>query len=387
MAESPSQEPVAVPSVAQAAVARLRDEGLAPPAFDLSVGEPDVPTPAAIVEAGIDALRDGATRYTPRAGYRSTREVIAAKLSERNGIEVTADDVMATGGGTPAVAIAIGAACRPGDTILVPDPGWPNYEIIAGRLGIATRRYRQDPAPGLAFDLDEIESMIDARTRMIVITSPSNPTGGVAAADLVDGLVALAERHDLLICSDEAYETITFETPAVSPAARGGRGRTFACYTLSKTFAMTGWRIGYLVVPPGFADVALQMQIGIAGCASAMGQRALEFALTHELPEVTDAVEAYRRRRDSALAIGEAGGLSIVRPGGAFYLWVDVAASRLTGQQFADRLRADHDVLVSAGEVYSSLQTGRIRVSFSAPDAHVEEGMRRISAAVAAWAS
>jgi aspartate/methionine/tyrosine aminotransferase len=343
------------------------------------VGEPDGPTPPALVEAGVAALRAGATRYTPRLGYATLRQAICAELAA-SGYPATPDDVVVTGGGTPAVAIALGAACRPGDAILVPDPGWPNYEIFAGRFGLTTRRYRQDPAPGVAFDLEEIEALIDGETRMIVITSPSNPTGGVADAELVGGLVALAERRDLLICSDEAYERIAFGRAPVSPGALGGAARTFSCHTLSKTYAMTGWRVGWVVVPPAFRGPALEMQVAICGCASAMGQRAAEAALASEPPEVQAAIASYRRRRDLAVAALAGTRLLAAPPEGAFYLWLDVGATGLSGQEFADRLAAEHDVLVSAGEVYSVLQPGHVRISFATAEAQLLDGLGRLVA-------
>lgn len=376
MAET-ATDPAADPNAA--ALARLREVHDDPELIDLSVGEPDMATPAAITEAGIEALRGGATHYTPRVGYASLREAIAAKLERENGFTAALDDIVVTGGGTPAIAIAIGAACAAGDTILVPDPGWPNYEIGAARLGVGTRRYRQDPAPGVAFDLDEIESLIDETTRMVVVTSPSNPTGGTASAEQVRGLVELCERRGLLICADEAYESIVFDGPATSPAAVGGGDLTFACFTLSKTFAMTGWRLGYLTAPPRFRDATLAMQIAISGCASAMGQRAAEVALSVSHPEVIAAVETYRRRRDRAAAIAEPAGLLRSRPGGAFYLWLDISSAGLSGQEMTDWLVREREVLVSAGEVYSRLQPGHIRVSFATDEELLVEGMKRIA--------
>ncbi len=373
----PTSNPAADPNAA--APARLREVHDDPELIDLSVGEPDMATPAAIVEAGIEALRGDATHYTPRIGYPSLREIIAAKLERENGYGAAVEDIVVTGGGTPAIAIAIGAACRAGDTIIVPDPGWPNYEIGASRLGVGTRRYRQDPAPGVAFDLEEIESLIDETTRMVVITSPSNPTGGVASAELVGGLVELAARRDLLICADEAYESIVFEGAATSPAAVGGADLSFGCFTLSKTFAMTGWRLGYLTAPPRFRDATLAMQIAISGCASAMCQRAGEVALAVDHPEVSAAVETYRRRRDRAAEIAEPAGILKARPGGAFYLWLDISQTGLSGQQMTDWLVREREVLVSAGEVYSRLQPGHIRVSFATDEQLLVEGMIRIA--------
>ncbi len=365
-------------SVTDAALARVGSASGGGDAIDLSVGEPDVATPPRIVEAGIAALRAGETRYTPRAGYGSLRCLLADKLAQRNGYAADPDDIVVTGGGTPAVAIAIGAACRPGDGILLPDPSWPNYQVFAERLGLRISRYRQDPAEGVAFDLDEIEALVDERTRMVVINSPSNPTGGVADERLVRGLVALAERHDLLICSDEAYEDIAFGVRPLSPAAAGGKDRTFACYTFSKTYAMTGWRVGYVVVPPTHRQAALAMQISISGCASAMGQRAAEVAAGQEHPEVAQAVVAYRERRDRAVALLAEHGVPTPTPAGAFYLWVDVGASGLTGAAFTARLRDERGVLVSAGETYSEQQSSRIRVSFATEQSLLVEGLGRV---------
>jgi aspartate/methionine/tyrosine aminotransferase len=374
-------DPAADPNAA--ALARLREVHDDPELIDLSVGEPDMATPAAITEAGIEALRGGATHYTPRVGYASLREIIAAKLERENGYTAAVDDIVVTGGGSPAIAIAIGAACTAGDTILVPDPGWPNYEIGAGRFGVRTRRYQQDPEAGVAFDLEQIESLIDETTRMVVITSPSNPTGGTASPEEVRGLVELCERRGLLICADEAYEAIVFEGTATSPAAVGGADFSFGCFTLSKTYAMTGWRLGYVTAPPRFRDLTLAMQIAISGCASAMCQRAGETALSDSHPEVEAAVETYRRRRDRAAEIAEPAGLLKSRPGGAFYLWLDISASGLTGQEMTDHLVRDHQVLVSAGEVYSQFQPGHIRVSFATDEQLLVEGMTRIASAVA----
>ncbi|MBS1895712.1 MAG: pyridoxal phosphate-dependent aminotransferase [Actinobacteria bacterium] len=369
-------------SPVEAALSRVIDIPDSPTMIDLSVGEPDIVTPPRIVEAGIEALRAGHTHYTARRGEGPLRDLIVEKLRRKNGIEVGRDDLIVTSGGGAAVTAAIGGGCRPGDSILIPDPGWPNYELFSLRMGVRPRRYRQDPSADVAFDLEEIESLIDDTTRMIVITSPSNPTGGMASPELVRELVELAERHDLLICSDEAYEDIVFEGRPTSPAAVGGADRTFACFTFSKTYAMTGWRIGYVVVPPRFDQQAFAMQVTTSGSAPTVAQKAAEAALAEEQPEVTAAIEAYGRRREAAASIAEAGGLLRSRPAGAFYLWLDIGRSGLSGQEFTSRLARDHDVLVSAGEVYSELQSGHVRVSYATADDLVTEGMNRLVSAV-----
>lgn len=371
-------------SPVEAALGRVIDIPDSPTMIDLSVGEPDIVTPPAIVEAGIAALRAGATHYTARRGEGPLRDLIVDKLARENDIRVGPDDLIVSSGGGAAVTIAIGGGCRPGDGILIPDPGWPNYELFALRMGLEPRRYRQDPSPGVALDLDEIESLIDERTRMIVLTSPSNPTGGMASPELVRGLVQLAESHDLLICSDEAYEAIVFEGKPSSPASRaaGGADRTFACFTFSKTYAMTGWRIGYVVVPPAYAQQAFAMQVTTSGSAPTVAQKAAQVALSTEQPEVTAAIAAYARRRERASAIAEAGGLLRSRPPGAFYLWLDVGRTGLSGQEFTNWLARERDVLLSAGEVYSESPAPHVRVSYATSEDLLVEGMNRLVAAV-----
>lgn len=366
----------------EAALSRVVDIPDSPTLIDLSVGEPDIVTPARIVEAGIESLRAGETHYTARRGEGPLRELIAAKIARENGFEVGLDDLIVTSGGGAAVTVSIGAGCRPGDGLLIPDPGWPNYELFALRMGVETVRYRQDPSPGVAFDLEEIESLIKPNTRMVVITSPSNPTGGMASPELVRGLVELAERHDLLICSDEAYEAIVFEGEATSPAAVGGVERTFACFTFSKTYAMTGWRIGYVAVPPAYSQPAFMMQVTTSGSAPTVSQKAATAALAEQHPEVAAAISSYDRRRRQAAVIAERAGLLAVDPVGAFYLWLDVGASGLTGQDLTGWLARERDVLVSAGEVYSERHSNHVRISYATDEALLLEGLDRVVAAV-----
>jgi aspartate/methionine/tyrosine aminotransferase len=355
----------------------------APPgSIDLSGGEPDFATPSHIVDAGVRALTGGATKYTPRAGVESLREAIVEKLARRNGYEARVDDVIVTAGGTPATCIAIASTCSRGDAILGPDPGWPNYQLVADSIGIESRRYRQPPSGAL--DLDEIERLVDGRTKLIVVNSPSNPTGAMISRPDLTRLIELAERHRLAILADEAYEDIVFEGEAVSPAAIGGTVDVFSCYTLSKSYAMTGWRVGYIVVPGSASRAAMRVQTAITGCASAMAQHAAEVAITGPQTFVSEMCSAYRRRRDLAVEILQRAKLIDAAPQGAFYLWVDVASSGLSGADFARALMTDRKVVVSAGDVYSTFPTPatHVRASFATAEENVLNAARELADAV-----
>jgi aspartate aminotransferase len=367
---------VSARSVGDAALARVLAQGIVEAAIDLSGGEPDFPTPDHVGEAGLRAIREGETRYTPKVGLASLRELIVEKVRTRNGYTAAFEDVIVTGGGSPAVCIAIAASCTAGDNILVPDPGWPNYQIFAEQIGIECRRYRQ--LPSTPIDFEAIESLIDSRTRLLVWNAPSNPTGAMGANGEVETLVELAERHGLSLLSDEAYEDIYYEQPPTSPSALGGAKRTFGCYTFSKTYAMTGWRVGYVTVPPTFRNQAIQFQTAINGCASSISQRAAEAAIAGPQTVVEERRLEYRRRRDKI--VQELLGTQLLDgiPEGAFYLWLDVSASRHTGASFTAWLAEQTGILVSAGEVYSTHTNHHIRVSFAEAEELVVDALRQI---------
>jgi aspartate/methionine/tyrosine aminotransferase len=372
-------------SVRDAAAARLLGIEQSPTAIDLSVGEPDFDTPPEIRNAGARALADGATRYTPRLGLPELREAIRARLARDKGYEPAFEDTIVTAGGSPGTCVSIAAACQRGDTILIPEPSWPNYELFSARIGVGCRRYTQRASQPL--DLDEIEALVDASTRLIVVNSPANPTGSVVSRADTEGLVELAERHRIWILSDEAYEGIVFGgLQAWSPCALGGMNRTFAAYTFSKTYAMTGWRVGYLLVPPSFRRSALELQATMTGCAPAMAQRAAEYALAHGGASAETMRRAYERRRDAAVATLDGTGLLDGVPEGAFYLWLDVERAGLTGLEFTTRLADEAEVVVSAGEAYSNRSDHHVRVSFAVDDEQLQRALERLRATVERFA-
>jgi len=213
----------------------------------LEVGEPSFDTPAHIIEAALKAAREGYTRYTPNMGYLSLRERLVRKLERVNGLHVTPDNIVVTPGAVCGIASALVAIVEPGDEILIPDPGWPNYESMVLLSGGIPKRYSLSQASGFLPDIGLLERQIAPRTKAIITNSPSNPAGAVFPRDLVRELVELASRHDLFLISDEVYEAIVFDGEHVSAQSFDTEGRVIGVYGFSKSYAMTGWRLGYVV--------------------------------------------------------------------------------------------------------------------------------------------
>jgi aspartate aminotransferase len=348
----------------------------------LEVGEPDFATPEHIVEAGARAIRDGHTGYTANAGTASLREAIAARQS------VTADQVVVTHGAINALLTALMVLVEPREGILMPDPGWPNYQMIATMLNAEAISYPLDADAGYEPDLERLaELAATPGVKVLLINSPGNPTGGVWSADTMRRVVEIASANGLFVLSDEVYEDIVFEGEHVSPARFDDAGRVLTVSAVSKTYAMTGWRIGWLVATPELATLVAKTQEAIVACPTAMGQVAAEAALTGPQDCVAEMCVAYRRRRDVAVAGLSAGGLLINEPRGAFYILADVSRATEDTTAFARALVVDHGVAVAPGATFGPGGMGTVRLSLASPAAVVEEGVARLAAAVDAWAS
>ena len=251
-----------------------------PDAIHLEIGAPDFPTPDHIVEAAAQAARDGFTRYTPTGGLGTLRELLADKVRRRNGMNCAVENVVAAAGGCCAIFAALEVLLDDGDGVLIPDPAWPVYEMATLSLGGEVQRYPLHPETGFEPDLEALEAAITSRTRVLVTNSPGNPTGGVHRRETVEALLALAEKHDLWLLSDEAYEDFVFEGEHVTTGSLDGAAkRVIGVYTFSKTYSMTGWRMGYLVGPePIMKGVTIALEPLIA-CPSSVSQKAAEAAL------------------------------------------------------------------------------------------------------------
>ena len=350
-----------------------------PGCIRLEVGEPNFPTPPHIVQAAVDALHSGWTKYVQNAGIPELREELAAKVLHRNAIETTPDHIAVTNGAVEALYIALIALTEPGDAVLLPDPGWPNYEMMAHLLHLDARRYPLRAECGFLPALDDLEAVVTPRTRAIVVNSPSNPLGTVIPAALLAEIGDFAGRHDLAVISDEAYDEITFTGTAPSMAAVADPDRVVTCFSFSKTYAMTGWRVGYLVAPPELAPVLQKLQEPIIACVNAASQRAAIAALGGPQDVVAEMADAYRRRRDALLPVLERHGIAHVRPDGAFYFWASIGGYPGTSRELSRRLLAERGVAVAPGSAFGPSGEGWVRLSLATDEPLLLEGAERLA--------
>lgn len=357
-----------------------------PEAIRLEIGEPDVPTPAHVVAAAGRDAAAGHTGYTSSTGSPELRAALAEKVRRVNGLDVTADDVVVTHGAMHGLAMAINALAGPGDQILVPDPEFPNWRMAAVAAGVDVGTYPAHAAHGFVPVLADIEAAITPATRAIVLCSPNNPTGAMYPAELLAGVVELARARDLWVFADECYEAITFDAPHASAAAFDTDGRVLTFFSFSKTYAMTGWRLGYVVSrDPGVIDLLGQVAEATVACPSSVSQRAALAALTGPQDDVLAAVASYRERRDAAVALLAERGVPCVPPLGAFYLMVDVSAATTDSEAFALRLLDERHVSVSPGSAFGPGGEGMVRVSLASERSALLEGLSRLADMVAAW--
>jgi aspartate aminotransferase len=350
-----------------------------PDAIRLEVGDPSFPTPPHVIEAAAQAARDGWTKYVSSAGIPALREAIATKVRKHNGFEVEPSQVTVTAGGVGAIQAAMVSVLEPGDEILIPDPGWPNYRMIAGLLHAQERRYRLRPERGFLPEVEDLERACGPRTRAVLINSPSNPLGTIIPAERLREIVEFAARRDLWVISDECYDQITFDGGFTSAATAGDPDRVLSCFTFSKTYAMTGWRIGYLVGPPDSAALGDKVQQALVSCVSAPGQMAALAALTGPQEVVAEMCETYRERRDALLALLAEHATGCVRPSGAFYAWVDVRDRGASAHRFAVELLRRQRVAVAPGTAFGPAGEGWVRLSLASDTDALLEGARRLA--------
>lgn len=357
-----------------------------PGAIRLEIGEPDAPTPPHVVDAAARGAREGHTGYTSSVGAVDLRTALADKVTRVNGIVTAPTEVIVTSGAMHGLAIALATTVGPGDEVLVPDPEFPNWRMAAVMAGADVLTYPARAANGFVPTAEDIEAAVTPRTKVIIVNSPNNPSGAVYPASLLESIVEIARRHDLWVFSDECYESITFGVPHVSTATFDTDGRVLTFFSFSKSYAMTGWRIGYLVVRDAdLQDHLAQVAEATVACTSSVSQRAALAALTGPQDSVERAVASYRERRDAAMALLHVRGVPCASPDGAFYLMVDVSAATTDGEAFALRLLADSHVSVSPGEAFGRGGAGMVRVSLASERSGLLEGLTRLADLVDQW--
>jgi aspartate aminotransferase len=356
----------------------------------LELGAPDVDAPSHVVDAAVAALRAGDARYVAPQGLPELREAIAADVRSR-GIAASADQVIVTPSAKTAVFYAMLATVEPGSEVLVPDPGFPIYPSMARFAGGVPVGYALDAdnAP----DVDDIARRIGPRTRVLCLNSPNNPTGGALDAADMARLAELVERHDLRVVTDDIYSRLVFEggrAPTIA-ACDGARSRTLLVDGFSKTYAMTGYRLGYLVVPRPWVERLVTMSVNGHTCVPPFIQRAGVAALTGPQDMVAAQIAAYRARRDLLVrGLNALPGVHCPVPAGAFYVFPDfsalLTAHGLTSRAFADRLLEEHGVAAIDGAAFGRRGEGCVRLSFASAQADLDAAVTRIGEAVAGLA-
>ena len=351
----------------------------------LEIGQPDVPTFENVAQAGIRAIQQGHTRYNPPAGLLALRQAIAEDASRRLGIEVRPSQVVVGPGAKPALFFPTLALVRPGDEVIYPDPEFPTYSAMIGVAGGVSVPVPLREEEDFAFDLEIFDRSVSDRTRLIVLNSPSNPTGGVLPMAMLEHIADVAQRHDIWVLSDEIYSRITFDGVSVPSIASlpGMAERTVICDGFSKTYAMTGWRLGFGIMPELLAErVALLLTHSI-GCTATFTQYAGLEALTGPQGQVEAVVAEYQRRRDVLVAgLNAIPGVQCRVPQGALYTFPNITAFDRTSAWLANYLLEEAGVAVLPGSAFGAAGEGYLRLCFANSMQNIQSALERISGAL-----
>jgi aspartate/methionine/tyrosine aminotransferase len=349
-----------------------------PHAVHLEMGEPDFTTPAHIRAAAMAALADGYTRYTPNAGIPELRQAAAAKLRRVNGIDADPSQVTVTVGGVGGLYASMVALTNPGDEVLLVGPSWPNYRMIATLLGLRLTQLPLHTSRGERPAIAALEEALTPSTKVLLVNSPTNPTGQVLTREELGAMVAWVDERGLWMLADEVYDQIAFDGVAASPYPLSEAGSVVSVFSMSKTYAMTGWRVGYVVASPSVGPLIEKTLEPIVSCANAVAQMAAAAALDGPQDCVADMCSAYRTRRDAAVATLKAAGVRHTVPDGAFYLWIDVSPSGFDSLRFARSLLDRHAVAVTPGVAFGADYDDHIRIALAAAPADLAVGLEAI---------
>ena len=351
-----------------------------PGTIRLDVGQPDFPTPQHVKDAGKRAIDENKTFYTHTQGLLSLREKLVDKLARVNGIKTTPEAIACGPGGVGAIAAMFAAVLEQGDEVLLPDPGWPNYRMMLPWLGTRGIFYPCPPESGFQPDLESLARLISPRTKILVVNSPNNPTGAVYPEATVAAMIDLAQSHNLWLLSDECYDQIVFDGSWPSPAKLApDDDRIVTAFTFSKTYAMTGWRLGYIAGSVDLIDTATKVLESNSSCVSTITQVAAEAALTGPQDCVGEMVSAYRRRRDLVVDILKDAELLISEPTGAFYIMADVSLRGLPAREFSFALLREQGVSAAPGTAFGEVASEAVRISLASSEADLREGVGRLA--------
>ena len=349
----------------------------------LEIGEPDFDTPKNIRDAAERAMREGFTHYGPSAGMPEARAAFAEYVQKTRGTEVTPDQVVITPGAKPIIFFTMLALLDAGDEVIYPNPGFPIYESMVDYVGAKRVPLMLNESSGFQFDIDHLASLITQRTKLLILNSPHNPTGGVLSHDTVQRLSELAVKHDFYVLSDEIYARIQYEGAPVSPYSFPGmRERTVVLDGHSKTYAMTGWRLGFGVMPKEMALKVSKLQTNSNSCTASFTQIAGIEALRGPQDSVEAMIKEFRTRRDLIVdGLNRVKGFRCHKPAGAFYVFPNITGTGMTSKQMENHLMENAGVAVLAGTSFGSNGEGFIRLSYANSQANIRKALERIAAA------
>ncbi len=333
----------------------------------LEIGEPDFDTPINVREKAIQAIRDGHTHYVPSAGIDELREAVCVYLRRTRGIEVFPEEVVITPGAKPVIFLSFLLLLEEGDEVIYPDPGFPAYRSIVEFIGAQAVPLRLREENDFRIDIDELKSLITSKTKMIVINSPHNPTGSVLTKEDMEAIARLAREEDLLVFTDEVYSEIVYDQEHVSILQFPGmKERTVMLDAFSKSFAMTGWRLGYAVLPEEWAKPLSLLVTNSNSCTCTFTQIAGVEALLNGEESVRAMVREFRRRREfMEKRMAQIEGIKIAKPQGAFYFFPNIASFGLSSKELADYLLEESGVAVLPGTAFGGYGEGYLRISFA----------------------
>lgn len=351
----------------------------------LEIGEPDFDTPVNIKYAAIKALAEGWTHYTPSAGIPELRETIAEEISKTRGIEVNPNQVVVTPGGKPIMFFAILALCEPGDEVVYPNPGFPIYESMINFTGATPVPIPLLMEKEFRFDIDEFRSLVSPKTKLIILNSPENPTGGVLTREDLEAIAEVAIENDAMVLSDEIYSRMVYEGEFASIASVPGmQERTIILDGFSKTYAMTGWRLGYGVMPEWLAEQIARLMVNSNSCTAAFTQWAGVEALRGPQDESERMMAAFKERRDVIVdGLNKIPGFRCLRPKGAFYVFPNIEGTGMSSREMQDYLLNEAGVACLSGTAFGKYGEGFLRFSYANSIENLQKALERIGEAVA----
>ena len=350
----------------------------------LEIGEPDFDTPGHITEAAIAALRGGATHYGPSAGLPELREAVAQDSTRRRGVRATPAMVVVTPGAKPILFFVILALVDEGDEVLYPNPGFPIYESMIRYIGGIPVPVRLLEEKGFTLDVGQLCDRVGPKTRLIILNYPHNPTGGIIPENGLRAIAEVAAKYNVPVLSDEIYSRILYDTEHKSIAGMPGmESLAIVLDGFSKTYAMTGWRLGYGIMPAPMAQVVAKLQTNATSCTATFSQLAAVQALRGDQSSVEAMVAEFRRRRDAIVdGLRAIPGFTCARPKGAFYVFPNITRTGYGSKALADKLLDQGGVACLSGTAFGEFGEGHLRFSYANSMENIQEALRRIASVV-----